>query len=168
MEERGIASGSLLHDDRSASVRFLEIPNLFLDEIECLVPADALPLVFPAVFVGALHGILQAVFCIHGLNDIEASHAQGSAAVPVGGVAFDLLELALFVYVGQYAAAVMASRRRPLRSAVDGIVALLPMVEIAAVDVGVVLVPLQILLSHRLTSFSSCSSLSYASPKRML
>lgn len=151
MEERGVAAGALLHHDGAGAVGLLEVAHLLLDEVERLLPRDALPCVLAAVLEGAFHGVLQPVFGVHGLHQVEAAHAQGAAAVAVGRVAFHLFELPFLVDVAQDAAAVMASRRGPLGGAVDGVFAVLPMIEVASVDVGVVLVSLHVLLGHRLT-----------------
>ena len=89
----------------------------FLDEIESLIPGDALPL------VGALLAIekqrpLQAVMVVDLLNHVDAAQAQTTLAVREVGVALNPRQLAVNS-VGENTTTVVATRTRPDRGAGD-------------------------------------------------
>ena len=94
---------------------------LGLDEVERLVPGDALPLVGLAAELRiALHRILDAVLVVDVVLQGQAANAQTALGDRLVLVAFNLDELAFFVGVELNAAAYrMASRRRPHAGAGD-------------------------------------------------
>ena len=115
------AAGAAHDEDGFGPVVLLVVGHLLGNEVECLVPGDALPLVLAAVLAGALHGIAHAVRVVHVVADGEAANAQAAVRDGMVLVAFDLHQFAGGVHVGLDAASRgMASRRRPGASAGDG------------------------------------------------
>ena len=98
----------------------LVVVVLFLDDGVCLVHGDLFPLVLAAVFVGAFHGMDDAVGVIHLLEHVHATHAQTPLRDRLVLVAFHLDQLAVFDVKLQAARHRMAPRRRPCAGAGNG------------------------------------------------
>ena len=109
-----LASGSFGEIDCLRTIVSPYLAHFRLEDVERLVPRDALPLVLAAVFLGAFHGVFDAVGMIQKLAHIEAASTQTPLADGMVGIAFDLHKVALFVGVDEHAAANrMAPWRRP-------------------------------------------------------
>ena len=115
----------MVEEDGVGPVVLLDVINLLDNLVVGLVPGDALPLVLAAL-AGATQGPLQAVGMVDGLHHVKAAHAQLAAVERGQRVALDAGELALLVDVEQHAAAVVATRGRPVVGTGDGEVTLLP------------------------------------------
>lgn len=120
-----VAAGALAEDDGLGAVLLLDVEEGVGDEVDGLVPADALPLVLAAVLRVALHRVEQAVLVVGHLGHVEAADAQAPLVVRVLRVALDLDELPVLVGVEQHAAAVVAAGAGPRTPSRDGEVALL-------------------------------------------
>lgn len=108
------------HDGAGAVLRF-DLLDVLFDDIVGFVPRDAFPLVFAAVFAGALHGIDDAVGMVHVLDQIEARGVQAPLVDRMLLVPLDLDEVALCVDRQLHAPSDrMLARRRPGAGPEDG------------------------------------------------
>ena len=115
----GLTAGSHVHADGFRAVFRADFLGLADDELGCLIPADSLPFVQPAVFRVALHGVQKAIGVIHRFLQREATGAKAPARELMVGVAFDLDELAVFDEQADAASNGVASRGRPRAGAND-------------------------------------------------
>ena len=112
--QRRLAPGSLEQVDGLGPVVLPDLLNLGLEDVERLVPGDALPRILAAIFLGTLHGVLDAIGAFEEVLHREAPRAQTALADRMVGVALDLDELAVLVGVDEHTASHrMAARRRP-------------------------------------------------------
>ena len=92
-----IAAGTVANENRLAAKTLIIdfLFDVFFDDVESLIPCDALPFVLTAL-PRTLHGILQALRMIDHLLKVEATHAKLAVRIGIERVAFNLLELAVF------------------------------------------------------------------------
>ncbi len=112
--QRRLTPGSLEQVDGLGPVVLPDLLNLGLEDVERLVPGDALPRILAAIFLGALHGIFDAIGAFEEVLHRKTPRTQSSLADRMVGVALDLDELAVLVGVDEHAASHwMIARRRP-------------------------------------------------------
>ena len=119
-----VAPGSVHADDGVAAVRLPNAPHPLLDLVVGLVPRDTLPLVLAALS-GAPHGVLQTVGMVQGLVERQALDAELAVRARIQWVALHTLHFAI-LYVQQNPARGVATRRRVVVRARDGVAVLLP------------------------------------------
>ena len=115
----GVAASAVDEQDGVAAVLVPHLAHLALADVEGLVPADAFPLVL-AAFAYALHGILQPVGIVHRFGHVKATDAQLAIDERAERISLHLFELAV-LDVQQQPARVVATRRRPVIGARDGV-----------------------------------------------
>ena len=120
-----IATRAVVKDDRVRTVVLFNPIHLLDNLVVGLVPGDALPFVFTSL-AGAPHRVLQAIGMVDCLDHIEAAHAELTSVERGERVALDMHELAVLVDRQKNAAAIVASRRRPVVGSRDSKIALLP------------------------------------------
>ena len=107
-----IAPGALHEDDGLRSEIALELLELFLDDVERLVPCDALEFA-AAALADALHRVKEAVLVVKILRHCEQTRAAAPLVPRMAGVALDLDDLAVLDVDFCAAAAVAAGTGRP-------------------------------------------------------
>ena len=142
-----VTAGTDVSDDGLGTIVLPDGTNLFLDDIESLVPADLLPLVLTALS-HALHRMTEACGIVDVFRHLEAAHAQRALVKGVVGIAFDLYQLSVLVGVIQDATTIVATGTRPGRGARDGVIAVLPL--------PLAFVALVVVFRHRHSSLASC------------
>ena len=146
-----LAASAAHEQDGLGAIGLLVVSNLLRNQVECLVPRDALPFVLAAVLAGALHRVAHAVGVVHVVGDRQAPYAQASVRDRMVLVAFHLHQLARIVHVGFDAAAGrMAARWRPGTAAYDGEAVLLVAPRLAEVGRSLAFENLHALSSSRL------------------
>ena len=139
-----VAAGAHHAEDRLAAIAFAV--NLVLhvvgDVVEGFIPADALEGVdVAAIFLLAKQRVLQAVFLIACLMQVQAARAQTAVVVREQRVAFGVVHHAVLQVV-QDAAAVVASGRGPLEATANRVFPLFPL------ELALVIELFEILLLH--------------------
>ena len=140
------ARRALRAQDGLGAVLFPHLARLALNDVVRLVPRDALPLVL-ATLTGALHGVLQTVRVVDGLDTVQAAHAQTTVRARIQRVALDELHLAVLHVVQQTARAVTARRRIVVRTRY-GVPVLFPLVLPRVVRLAVDAVEKLFVVSH--------------------
>ena len=149
-----VAAGADHAADRLRAPLLLDAAGVLDDDVVGLVPRDALPLVLAAL-ADPLERVLEAIFGIERLDEVEAADAQPALVVRDAGVALDVVELTVF-HIREEAAAVMAAGCGPMASAIDVELAFLPM-KILAVEIRIDILQIHStdLLSPSLSSHAS-------------
>ena len=142
-----VTTGTDVSDDGLGAIILPDSTNLFLDDIESLVPANLFPLVL-ATLAHALHRMTETCGVVDVLRHLEAAHAQRALVKGIVGIAFDLYQLSVLVGVIQDATTIVATRARPGRGARDGVIAVLPL--------PLAFVALVVVFRHRHSSLASC------------
>ena len=109
-----------------------------VNDVESLIPADALPSIHAALFLLALHWIEETSVVFDEFFEVEAADAQTTLAEGAVRVALDVHELAVLVSIVDDLAAIVAARAAPSGRTRAGEVSLLPLVHIISVEFFVV------------------------------
>ena len=150
-----VTAGAMVHEDGLAAEALLVqvLVNPVGDDVQSLVPADALPLVLAAL-ADALERPLRALLIVDALDQVQAAHAQPAVGNRIQRVALDLAELAV-LDIHQNAARVVASGSRVGIGTGDGIAVLLPLPLALVVGLAVDAVEELLIIKQHRTSSSS-------------
>ena len=155
-KHRATLAASSAHDeDGFRTVGLLVVVNLLGEQIERLVPRDALPLVFASILARTLHRVKHAVGVVHEVAHGQTTHAKAAIGDGMVLIAFDFHQFASIVDIGfDSATGRMAPGRRPSASAGNGQSVFFEAPRFAQVG--------STLAFENLHAFSSFSSLAFA------
>ena len=115
-----LTSGTLRHEDGFRSIVVPNLMDFVVDDVESLVPGDALPLVLAAILFGTPHRIENAVGAVLELDEVHAPCAKAALGDGVLLVTLDLDYLPILDMKNHATPSGMASRRRPATSPDQG------------------------------------------------